>query len=396
MKQGFRRFAALLAFCAASPAAAVCPANNLYTFSWGNQTAVTLSYNGTYTYTATNPGGQSMNFTVSFAVNGTATPNSTVGGVSLPAINGGWTDGTVTNNLAIGAVFGGRTASITGTTNVIATTLTFPTTIRDLTFQINDIDFANNQYRDWIYISGTSAAGTYVPSIVTPWNTNNGAGAKTNGSSSLALGAATTPFNQTANEGVGTSASGNASTTGTLTASFVQPVTSTTLRYGNYPYQTGENTTGQQAFGIQKISFCPMPVLAMAKTSAAFSDPINGTTNPKMIPGGDVDYTITVTNSGGSPVDISTALVGDTLPAGVTFYNGDIDTVTAGTQNYIFNAGTSGLTLAAGDITYLNAGGTSITPAAGYDPLVRSVRWAPQGTMAANSSFSVVFRSRVN
>ena len=81
---------------------------------------------------------------------------------------------------------------------------------------------------------------------------------------------------------------------------------------------------------------------------------------------------------------------------GVTFFNGDIDTVTAGTQNFVFTPGTSGLTLGAANITYLNGANTTITPAAGYDPLVRTVRWLPQGIMAANSSFTIRFRTRIN
>ena len=114
------------------------------------------------------------------------------------------------------------------------------------------------------------------------------------------------------------------------------------------------------------------------------------------IPGADIDYTLTVANSGGSVVDAASGMIADTLPANVTFFNGDIDTVTPGIQNFVFAGGTSGLTLGAANITYLNAGGTPITPAAGYDPLVRTLRYQPQGTMAANSSYSVRLRTRVN
>ena len=103
-----------------------------------------------------------------------------------------------------------------------------------------------------------------------------------------------------------------------------------------------------------------------------------------------------MTNSGGSTVDSTGALISDTLPANVTFFNGDIDMLTPGTQNFAFTAGASGVTLGAANIIYLNAGGTPITPAAGYDPLVRTVRYAPQRTMAGNSTYNVRFRARVN
>ena len=387
----------LVALIAAGPVLAGCPAANQFSFSFGSAAAATLRYDTSYSYTATNSLGQSQNFTVSFAINGTATPNTTVGGVAIPAIANLITDGVVTNNLVVGAVFGARTPDITGGTNVVATTLTFATPVRDLSVQINDIDFNTNQFRDWMYISGTSSAGSYVPSVITPWTTDNGAGAKTNASSSLALGPAATPFSQTASEAIGTGASGNNSTTGTLTASFVQPVTSATLRYGNYPLQSGETATGQQAYGIQTVTFCPMPTLTIAKTSAPWSDPQNGTTNPKLIPGGDVIYTLSVTNTDSSPVDLSTSVLTDPLPATVAFYNGDIDDAGPLTSNYAFNAGSSGLTFAPGNLTYSNNGGASYgyTPSAGYDASVTALRFAPTGTMAANSSFSIQFRGRI-
>lgn len=379
-------------------ARAVCPAQNQFAFSFGTAATATLSYAGAYTYTATNGLGQTASFTVSFAANGTATPTTTVGGVATPAIGSLISDGTVANNLLVGAIFPSRTPSITGATRVVATTFTFTAPVRDFAVQINDIDFASNQFRDWMHISGTSSAGTYVPAIATPFGTNNGAGPRTSGSSSLALGPATSPFPQGANEAVGTAASGNNATTGTLSASFVQPVTAVTLRYGNYPLQGTETSTGQQAYGIQRVTFCPMPALSVVKTVAPWSDPQNGTTNPKLIPGGDLIYTITVSNTDSSPVDLDGAVITDPLPAGLTFYNGDIDDGGPLTTNFTFAPGSSGLGLAPANLGYSNNGGASFAyaPAAGYDPAVNALRFAPTGSMAANSSFSVSFRVRLN
>ena len=377
-------------------AAADCPTANQYSFTYATAPAATLSYTGTSTYTATNSAGQSQSFTVSFTTNGVT--SSVVGGAQMPAINNLINDGgTTNNNLMIGAVFAGRTPSITGTSNVVATTLAFATPIRDLAVQINDIDFTGNQYRDWIYISGANGGSTYTPVITTPWGTDNGAGAKTNASSSFALGPAATPFNQSANEGVGTSNSVNNSNTGTLTATFPQPVTSVTLRYGNYALQAGETATGQQAYGIQTVTFCPMPSLTLAKTNAPWSDPQNGTNNSKLIPGADLIYTLTVSNSNSSPVDMSTTVLTDPLPAGVVFYNGDIDDSGPATTNYAFNAGTSGLSFSPSGLSYSNNGGTNYgySPTAGYDTAVNALRFAPVGTMAANSSFSIQFRARI-
>jgi hypothetical protein len=81
----------------------------------------------------------------------------------------------------------------------------------------------------------------------------------------------------------------------------------------------------------------------------------------------------------------------------VTFLNGDIDSAGPLTNNFEFVPGASGLTFAAGNLSYSNNGGASYayTPAAGYDPLVTAIRLNPQGVMAANSSFTLRFRARI-
>ncbi|MFY7835721.1 MAG: hypothetical protein ACOVQ0_05510 [Novosphingobium sp.] len=58
--------------------------------------------------------------------------------------------------------------------------------------------------------------------------------------------------------------------------------------------------------------------LTVAKTSRIVSDPVNNTTNPKMIPGAVVEYCIAVTNAAGAS-SASTIAVNDPLPATVTY-----------------------------------------------------------------------------
>jgi uncharacterized repeat protein (TIGR01451 family) len=259
-----------------------------------------------------------------------------------------------------------------------------------------DVDFGADQFRDWVMIRGFGTS-TYTGTHTTPFGTNNGAGPYANGLSSLNLGPVTTPFTISAQQAVGLSVADNATNTGNVTATFAQPVTSVEIRYGNYPLTTGETATGQQAFGIGGVSFCPMPQVTIAKTVAPWSDPVNGTSNPKMIPGGDVIYTLTVANANTSPVDLSTTVLTDPLPAQVTFYNGDIDDAGPLTTNFDFNAGATGLTFGAANLTYSNNGGTTYAyaPAAGYDAAVNALRFAPAGSMAANSSFTLKFRARI-
>jgi uncharacterized repeat protein (TIGR01451 family) len=246
-------------------------------------------------------------------------------------------------------------------------------------------------------VTGTNGTLSYVPSLTTPFGQSNATGGtRTNASSSQALGATTTPVTITSSQSVGTGTSGNNSTTGTITASFMEPVTRIEVRYGNYPLQTGETATGQQAIGIQAISFCPMPQLTFAKSSAPF---ITAATDPLRfnIPGSDVIYSLTLTNSNSSPIDLNQVIMTDPLPAQISFLNGDIDDGGPLTTNYEFVPGASGLTFAAANLTYSNNGGTSYgyTPAAGYDPLVTAIRLNPQGSMAANSSFTLRFRARI-
>lgn len=62
--------------------------------------------------------------------------------------------------------------------------------------------------------------------------------------------------------------------------------------------------------------------LTVSKTSAVFSDPVNGTTNPKAIPLAIVEYTITVENSGSAPA--TSIQIADVIPTNTTFQAGSI------------------------------------------------------------------------
>lgn len=82
--------------------------------------------------------------------------------------------------------------------------------------------------------------------------------------------------------------------------------------------------------------------LAVVKTSVVISDPVNGTTNPKPIPGAVIEYCISVANAAGSATASSVA-ISDPLPSTVTynsaygiFING---TVTSGVCNFDGSAG---------------------------------------------------------
>ncbi len=143
-------------------------------------------------------------------------------------------------------------------------------------------------------------------------------------------------------------------------------------------------------------------ILGMTKAWVVVSDPLNGTTNPKAIPGALINYSITVTNSGPGTVDTGTIVIVDPLPMQVMAY-------VAGTPiAFTDGAVASGLTFAyPANVTWTRAvGGNSVftyTPVAdanGFDTLVTGIRLAPGGTMAgatltSQPSFTLTFTARV-
>lgn len=395
MQVGRKVVLALAGACAASTAQAACPAANQYNFGFGAQPVAALNYADTYTYTATSTALGTAAFTVGFTPNG-INAATTIG--TLPEISAEVNGGTGGNALIMGGTWPGRTADIMSNTRVLVTTFTFPTPVRDVTFTVFDIDWGNNSFRDWIRFVGVDGAATYVPTLTTPFGQANGAGPYAATGSSVKLGPQPAPLAVAAPEAIGMSANANTTNGGNITVSFAQPVRSVQVRYANYAFQTGENTTGQQFYGVSGVSWCPLPNISATKTSAAWSDPVNARANPKAIPGGDVIYSLTITNTGGSPVDLSSTVLRDVLPANLTFYNGDMDDAGAGTANYEFVPGASGLTLPASGLTYFSDAtlATPRTPTVGYDAGVRALRIQPTGSMAANSSFTVRFRARVN
>jgi hypothetical protein len=106
------------------------------------------------------------------------------------------------------------------------------------------------------------------------------------------------------------------------------------------------------------------PVLSVVKTSKVVSDPLNGTTNPKLIPGASVEYCIQVVNGAGGATATSPSIT-DVVPAQTTYdstfgikING---TATAGVCNADGATGgtyTAGTTTVAGTLNSLAGGAT--------------------------------------
>ena len=151
--------------------------------------------------------------------------------------------------------------------------------------------------------------------------------------------------------------------------------------------------------------------LTVVKSRTTTSDPVNGTTNPKSIPGAFVTYSVTVTNTVLSAIDANTIVVLDAIPANTDLFVGDIGGTGSGPVLFLNGIPVSGLaytftSLASvtDDVSFSDDGGVSFfyTPVPngnGVDPAVTHIRINPKGTMPGNGggnpSFQVSFRVRV-
>lgn len=119
------------------------------------------------------------------------------------------------------------------------------------------------------------------------------------------------------------------------------------------------------AFSAQGRYAVSGAVLTVAKTSRIVSDPVNGTTNPKAIPGATIEYCITVANAAGAATATGVSLLDD-LPADVSysaafgiFVNGNA-TCASGTTggNFAAGGGVSGRDRVTGTLSDVAAGQT--------------------------------------
>ncbi len=204
----------------------------------------------------------------------------------------------------------------------------------------------------------------------------------------------------------GTASAASSSSDGNLAFDFgTLQVTAVRIVYfsGNDAGGGGFNPSGQQ-LGISDVTYDKiMPLLTAMKSVSMVASSGNASF---AIPGSDVYYTLTVTNSGDGTVDTDTLFLADPIPADVEFYNADIDGGGPATGAVYFTQTGAGLTFTLGtDVRYSNAGSAPATfaacvysPSAGYDPNVRYLCLNPKGKMLAGTpdpTFSLQFRARI-
>ncbi len=274
------------------------------------------------------------------------------------------------------------------------------------TFKVNDFlpysGLVNDATKRFAYVSTSGTTGglpaptitTSLPPTVSPYtsNTNQQQVTWDFGSHALAAGATVT-------------------ITFTATVGSAMPL----LSYYNtacadFDSTGGAGTACATSALVTVSSFVP-PSFTFLKTVATISDPVNGVTNPKNIPGAIVEYSLIVTNSGGAAdsntvfirdaIPTNTAMFVNTLaaPAGpVAFANGTTSSgltytftsLGSNTDDVDFSTLTTGETVS--DWAHLPVPGTD-----GCDPLVKRVRINPKGIFVADTatpdpSFTARFR----
>lgn len=152
------------------------------------------------------------------------------------------------------------------------------------------------------------------------------------------------------------------------------------------------------------------PSIMLLKTVAVYSDPVNGTTNPKFIPGALAGYTIIATNSGTGPADVDSIVITDPVPANTALFVNDIGVAGSGPVLFTQGATPSGLTYTytapldnpADDLSFSIDNGATWTAlpvagADGCDPAITHIRINPKGAFVGNPTapspgFSLNFR----
>lgn len=140
-----------------------------------------------------------------------------------------------------------------------------------------------------------------------------------------------------------------------------------------------------------------VPNLTVVKSVSTLEDPVNGTVDPKAIPGATVAYLILTTNSGTGFVDADTLIVTDPIPVNTALRVLDFDGSTAGPVQFIDGSTASGLSYSFvalddvdDDVSFSDDGGVTFdyeptADANGVDLAVTDIRINPKGNFAGNT-----------
>ena len=307
------------------------------------------------------------------ATNGSGGTSTLISGASIPGLSsGGECTPTITKNFATSPITPGAPSqmSITVLNNNPTTAMTA-------------LGFTDSYPSGLINTSTPSPANSCAP---------NGTLTAAAGGNSFALSGGTVGANATCTYSVNTTVNSSGDKTNSIAA-------------GGISWNFGSNSHSSLTAVSATISVAPP--LTIVKSSQAYLDPQNGTTNPKMIPGGFVAYTVTVANPGGITVTSDSIVIVDATPANLSLYVGNVP---GGSGPVLFQDGSpsSGLTYTftslastTDDVDFSNDGGStwSYTPVPGasqVDANVTHMRIRPKGSMGPNSTFNLIFGYMIN
>ncbi len=271
---------------AGTPPTLVCPLGTTV-YDWDSVGWPAGTTSGSQTLTAIG----TTNFNIAIS-GGSFLSNATYGGQSPTRQN------IVTGGLSPAQYSIFELVDFTSQAGIVTSTITLPTAVPGAQFRLFDVDYASGQFADRVTVTGTYNGGTVYPLL-------------SNGVANYVIG----------NSAYGDALSADASAEGTVVVTFNTPVDSITIEYGSHSLAPAN--PGQQGMALHDIIFCrPTTNLTIAKTSSVVSDPVNGTADPKEIPGARMRYCILVTNNGsGTATGIN---VNDALPASTAFVPGSL------------------------------------------------------------------------
>lgn len=264
----------------------ICPAGSTL-HDWDSVSWSAGTTSGSYALTAIG----TINFNIAIS-GGSFLSNATYGGQSPTRQN------VVTGGLspAQNSIF--EIVDFISQAGVVTSTINLPTAVPGAQLTLFDIDYAAGQFADRVTVTGSFNGTTVYPTL-------------TNGVANYVVG----------NSAYGDATSADGSANGNVVVTFAAPVDTITIEYGSHSLAPAN--PGQQGMAIHEINFCrPVANLLIAKTSSIVSDAVNGTTNPKAIPGATMRYCLLVTNGGSAT---ATAIyVADPLPATTSFVPGSL------------------------------------------------------------------------
>ena len=140
----------------------------------------------------------------------------------------------------------------------------------------------------------------------------------------------------------GSLANGASASDITLTVAVSLPASPSVTNTANVSGVNFDNVSGNDS-DSDTVAVTTAPNILFQKASSTLSDPYNGTSNPKAIPGALVEYTLTASNSGSGAADNGTIVISDSVPANTKLYVDDISGAGTGPIRFVDGTPPSGL-----------------------------------------------------